>query len=87
MFYSEFYPDCAPCSPQFSHHMQRLYDRHDPLCDACWHIEQAAEALDQSRDADQGENLATLEQIGGALTRERDQVHAQLERLERLEQA
>ena len=87
MFYSEIIPDCAPHSPQFSHHMQLLYDRHDLLCDACWHIEQASEALGQSRDADQGENLAALEQIGGALIRERDLVHAQLERLERLEQA
>lgn len=67
--------------------MQQLYDRYDLLCDACHNLKWAAEALEQCRDVEQAENLATLEEIGDALSRERDTTHTQLERLEALEVA
>ena len=67
--------------------MQRLYDRYDLLCDACRNLQSAAEAIKQCRDVEQAECLAALEQIGDALSRDRDTAHAKLERMAALEQA
>lgn len=61
---------------------QRLYDRHDALCDACDHIRWAGEALEACRDVDLAEVQAALEQIGGELGREKDRAHARLERIQ-----
>ena len=61
---------------------QRLYDRHDALCDSCDHIRWAGEALRECRDLGLSEAMATLEQIGGELSRERDAAHAKLERIQ-----
>ena len=60
---------------------QRLYDRHDALCDACDHIRWAGEALEACKDPDLSEALTTLEQIGGEIRREMDAAHAKLERI------
>lgn len=57
------------------------------LCDACHNIHRAAEALNQCRDVAQAENLAVLEEISGALARERDAAHTKLEQLEAMEMA
>ena len=61
---------------------QRLYDRHDALRDACDHIRWAGEALRECRDADLSEAMATLEQIGGEISREADAAHVILERIQ-----
>lgn len=74
-------------TPEFARQMQRLYDRYDLLCDACYNLKWAVEALRQCRDADQAENLTALEQIGEGVTRDRDAVQIKLEQLEALEQS
>jgi len=61
---------------------QRLYDRHDALCDACDHIRWAGDALAACRDPDLSEAMAALEQMGFELGRERDAAHVKLERIE-----
>ena len=66
--------------------MQQLYDRYDLLNEACYNLRWAADALTRSRDASGGDNLAALEQITTDVSRSRDHLRAQLERLERYEQ-
>lgn len=64
---------------------QRLHERHDALSEACGELRLAVEALEACRSGEHAEAIAALEDIGGELARDRDAIHARIERMDELE--